>query len=79
MKVTNCDIKNKFNEVYEEVIISFNSNIEEDNDINDISNLALLDSETNRGYKNVFPMKRMTIIQREKEGTFIPLCTKTDF
>jgi hypothetical protein len=48
--------------------------------LNDISNLALLDSETNRGYKNaVFPLKRMTIINREKAGTFIPLCTKNVF
>lgn len=78
-KAINCDIKHNFNEVYEEVVKYFNSNIKDD-DINDISNLALLDSETNRGYKNaVFPIKRMTIIQREKEGTFIPLCTKNAF
>ncbi|WP_163408096.1 DUF262 domain-containing protein [Flavobacterium ajazii] len=49
-------------------------------DINDISNLTLLDSATNRSYKNaVFPLKRSTIIEREKTGTFIPLCTKNVF
>jgi uncharacterized protein with ParB-like and HNH nuclease domain len=78
-KVINCDLNNDFDEVYEEVIAYFNTNLKGD-DINDISNLALLDSETNRGYKNaVFPVKRMTIIKKEKEGTFIPLCTKNAF
>jgi len=78
-KVVNCNVINNFDEVYEEVIAYFNTNLKGD-DINDISNLTLLDSETNRGYKNaVFPVKRMTIIQKEKEGTFIPLCTKNAF
>jgi hypothetical protein len=78
-RVEGCDIKKDFDELYEDIVAYFNSALKDD-DINDISNLALLDSETNRGYKNaVFPMKRMTIIQREKEGTFIPLCTKNAF
>lgn len=48
--------------------------------INDISNLALLDSATNRSYKNaVFPAKRAEIIRRERSGTFVPLCTKNVF
>jgi len=47
---------------------------------NDISNLVLLDSETNRSYKNaVFPVKRNTIIEREKNGIFVPICTKNVF
>ena len=78
-RVADCNIKDDFDELYEDIVAYFNSNLEDD-DINDISNLALLDSETNRGYKNaVFPVKRLTIIQREKEGTFIPLCTKNAF
>jgi uncharacterized protein with ParB-like and HNH nuclease domain len=78
-KVVNYNVINNFDEVYEEVIAYFNTNLKGD-DINDISNLTLLDSETNRGYKNaVFPVKRMTIIQKEKEGAFIPLCTKNAF
>ena len=53
------------------------SNIE--SNINDLSNLVLLDSGTNRSYKNaVFPAKRKTII-REKDGAFIPICTKNVF
>ena len=78
-RVADCNIKDDFDELYEDIVAYFNSNLKDD-DINDISNLALLDSETNRGYKNaVFPMKRLTIIQREKKGTFIPLCTKNAF
>ena len=52
-----------------------------DNDnINDLSNLTLLDSGTNRSYKNIiFPLKRMRIIEEDKKGTFIPLCTKNIF
>jgi hypothetical protein len=49
-------------------------------DVDDISNLALLDSGTNRGYKNaVFPIKRQRIIEKDTYGTFIPLCTKNAF
>ena len=48
--------------------------------INDLPNLTLLDSGTNRSYKNIiFPLKRMRIIEEDKKGTFIPLCTKNVF
>jgi hypothetical protein len=49
-------------------------------DDNTIGNLTLLDSATNRGYKNaVFPVKRKKIIDRDKHGIFVPLCTKNVF
>ncbi|MGR0304049.1 DUF262 domain-containing protein [Acinetobacter beijerinckii] len=45
-----------------------------------IGNLTLLDSTTNRSYKNaVFPIKRLKIITLDKEATFVPLCTKNVF
>ena len=45
-----------------------------------IYNLALLDSNTNRGYKNAFfPVKRHWIIEREKHGFYVPPCTKNAF
>lgn len=79
IKVTEYELDENFNEIYDEVISYFNRDIKDD-DINDLSNLALLDSGTNRGYKNaVFPVKRMTIIQKEKAGKFIPICTKNAF
>ena len=47
---------------------------------NSLRNLCLLDSGTNRSYKNdSFKEKRKKIIEREIEGTFIPICTKNVF
>ena len=49
-------------------------------DVDGITNLALLDQKTNRGYKNaVFPLKRKTIIEQDKTGGFVPICTKECF
>ena len=59
------------------------NNIEGENsdfDKHSIGNLTLLDSATNRGYGNAFfPVKRKTIIENDKKGTFIPICTKNLF
>ena len=69
-----------FKVLFEEVVAYFNAELREDDDINDLSNLTLLDSGTNRSYKNaVFPFKRKTIIDRDKGGIFIPICTKNVF
>ena len=47
---------------------------------NHIRNLCLLDRGTNRSYKNdSFREKRKKIIENEKKGTFIPICTKNVF
>ncbi|MCH8535901.1 MAG: DUF262 domain-containing protein, partial [Flavobacteriaceae bacterium] len=47
---------------------------------NSLRNLCLLDSGTNRSYKNdSFKLKRKKIIEREMAGTFIPVCTKNVF
>jgi uncharacterized protein with ParB-like and HNH nuclease domain len=77
--VCDCEDDENFRVLFNDIVAHFNCNLK-DEDINDISNLTLLDSKTNRGYKNaVFPLKRKTIIHREKEGTFIPICTKNVF
>ena len=81
-KIENWEDKDEeeFKILFEEVISYFNSELKQDDDINDLSNLTLLDSGTNRGYKNaVFPAKRKTIINRDKKGIFIPICTKNVF
>lgn len=45
-----------------------------------ISNLALLDSYTNRSYKNAFfPIKRQRIKENENNGLFTPICTRNVF
>lgn len=80
-RAKSCDVNNddNFKSLFEDIVSHFNSDIN-DEDINDLSNLTLLDSETNRGYKNaVFPLKRKTIINRDKSGVFIPICTKNVF
>lgn len=47
---------------------------------NSLQNLCLLDSGTNRSYKNdSFKEKRKKIIERESKGIFIPICTKNIF
>lgn len=75
----NVNDDDEFKDLFQDIVSHFNSDIK-DEDINDISNLTLLDSETNRGYKNaVFPLKRKTIISRDKSGVFIPICTKNVF
>lgn len=49
-------------------------------DRDNISNLTLLDSETNRSYGNaIFPVKRMHIINNDKCGEFVPIVTKNVF
>ncbi len=47
---------------------------------NSLRNLCLLDSSTNRSYKNAsFKYKRSTIIDNDKHGAFIPICTRNVF
>ena len=75
-----------FEELYDELLVHFNGNNETDINSdssetdNSIGNLTLLDSHTNRSYKNaVFPIKRKLILELDKKGTFVPLCTKNLF
>jgi hypothetical protein len=47
---------------------------------NGMRNLCLLDKGTNRSYKNdSFKNKRKKIIEQEKTGVFIPICTRNVF
>lgn len=80
--IKNCNIKNEseFSDLFELIIEHFNYYVKSDDEIHGLSNLTLLDSVTNRGYKNaIFPIKRKTIIDRDKRGTFIPIGTKNVF
>jgi hypothetical protein len=69
-----------FNTLYSKVIQYFSESDIESAKTNTLSNLALLDASTNRGYGNaVFPVKRETILLKDAEGQFIPVCTKNAF
>lgn len=49
-------------------------------DIHTIDNLALLSTKNNTSLSNnIFPIKRDIIIEMDKKGAFIPLCTKNVF
>lgn len=68
--------EDEFQKLYAEILKEWGGST----DINDISNLALLDENTNKSYKNaIFPAKRKEIILRDKIGQFIPVCTRNIF
>lgn len=74
----------KTQQVFDELqrkIIEIEGEDDNDEDLkNNIGNLTLLDAGTNRGYGNaLFPTKRKIIIEKDKLGVFIPICTKNVF
>jgi hypothetical protein len=49
-------------------------------DINNIDNLALLDSKSNiQNSNHIFPVKRQKVISKDMNGEFIPIATKNVF
>lgn len=67
-----------FKSLYERVALEFKEG--EVEWVDGIGNLALLDSSTNRSYKNaMFPIKRKRIIHNDEIGVFVPICTKNAF
>lgn len=68
-----------FEDLYERVLTHFEEAMGSEAD-HGLANLTLLDERTNRGYKNaVFPVKRRWILELDKTGTFVPLCTTNVF
>jgi len=69
-----------FEELQQKVIEITQENENDEDMKNNIGNLTLLDAGTNRGYGNaLFPTKRKKIIEKDKSGVFIPICTKNVF
>jgi hypothetical protein len=69
----------EFNNLFQDLQIYFKEESKPDNE-DQIGNLALLDSSTNRSYKNAyFPIKRKIILNKDETGTFVPICTKNVF
>jgi Protein of unknown function DUF262 len=68
-----------FDAVYEKVLHYFHEDGEDGAD-NGIANLVLLDYATNRSYGNaVFAVKRQRILSLDRDGVFVPLCTRNVF
>ena len=83
-EITLFDVSEKtpeeFELLYNKIISIFTDEVDNGYNINGLSNLTLLDANTNRGYKNaIFPIKRNTIISKDLGGVFIPTCTKNVF
>lgn len=71
--------KQNFEKLYNQIVQGFEGDDSGAAD-NTLGNLTLLDSSTNRSYKNaIFPVKRRRILGLDKEGTFVPLCTTNVF
>jgi hypothetical protein len=81
LEKTKKDEGDNFKNLYEEVIQIVEPTDEysiENKDL--IGNLTLLDAGTNRSYGNaLFQTKRMIILDKDKNGFFIPPCTKNIF
>jgi hypothetical protein len=69
-----------FQELYDQIQKIFEEDENDEELKNNIGNLTLLDSSTNRGYGNaLFRSKREIIIKKDREGIFIPMGTKNVF
>jgi hypothetical protein len=69
----------RFEPLYDQVVRHFGELDEEEPD-HGVANLVLLDATTNRSYKNaVFAVKRQRILELDREGVFVPLCTRNVF
>ena len=78
--LTNDDFNEAFKKVYQNVISYFDLLNNKESELNALSNLVLLDAGTNRSYGNaIFSEKRNVIIEKDKMGVFIPVCTKNVF
>ena len=77
------DTNNKFPNFYHKIVDYYSEKmptLNNEDDKHTIDNLALLDQATNRSYHNApFPYKRFCIIERDKKGLFVPMCTKNLF
>lgn len=68
-----------FEALYEKLLDFFHETDDIDPD-HTIANLTLLDYQTNRSYKNApFAVKRQRVLSLDRDGVFVPLCTRNVF
>ena len=76
-------VRDRFREIQEEAIAVFSprEGLDRDNSyLHGLANMALLDSGQNAALSNsVFDVKRKRIIEYDKMGKYIPICTKNLF
>lgn len=77
------NVRERFNEIQKEVILIFSPKedaIKENGYSHELANMALLDVSQNAALSNsVFDVKRRRVINYDKEGRYIPICTKHVF
>jgi len=76
------DRYNLTGEEFENLFEKIKAEIQDDYgiDLHSINNLALLDKRTNSSLSNAFfDVKRSIIIDRDRNGDFIPVCTRNVF
>ncbi len=72
--ITQDSFTRLFDEISREIESDYGS------DMNNISNLALLDRNTNSALSNsFFDVKRRKIVEKDRNGEFIPICTRNVF
>ena len=70
----------KFESMFKTILAIFTIENDNETDIDDISNLALLDRDTNSSLNNsIFEVKRNNILNKEREGKYIPVATRNVF
>lgn len=78
--IANENTKYAFEVLNTKIIMLAGESNNEEASKNNIGNLALLDAQTNRAYGNaLFTTKRRIVIEKDKKGLFIPICTKNVF
>lgn len=69
----------EFNELFNKVLKKYDFD-KINGTMHDITNLTLLDKDSNSALnKSVFDVKRRRIIERDKNNSFIPICTRNVF
>lgn len=77
------NVRNRFDEIQQEVVALFTPKEDISNEnpyLHELANMALLDVAKNAALSNsVFDVKRHRVIDYDKEGRYIPICTKNVF
>ena len=70
--------KDGFNDLFNEICVKIKDDYGVD--LHNIDNLALLDNSTNSSISNnFFDVKRSMVIEKDRKGEFIPVCTRNVF